>query len=66
MSIALIARSSCACSRSGAPATCDSSLAQAGGAGASYKIVPGSDHFYRDHEAEVIEILADWLKQFKS
>jgi pimeloyl-ACP methyl ester carboxylesterase len=41
-------------------------LAQAGGAGANYKIVPGSDHFYHDHEAEVIEILADWLKQFKS
>ena len=41
-------------------------LAQAGGASASYKIVPGSDHFYHDHEAEVIEILADWLKQFKS
>jgi len=41
-------------------------LAHAGGASASYKIVPGSDHFYHDHEAEVIDILADWLKQFKS
>ncbi len=41
-------------------------LAQAGGGSASYKIVPGSDHFYHDHEAEVIDILADWLKQFKS
>ena len=41
-------------------------LAEAGGASASYKIVPGSDHFYPNHEAEVIEILADWLKQFKS
>ena len=41
-------------------------LAQAGGGSASYKIVPGSDHFYHDHEAEVIEILAEWLKQFKS
>ncbi len=41
-------------------------LAQAGGASASYKIVPGSDHFYHDHEAEVIDILAEWLKQFKS
>jgi pimeloyl-ACP methyl ester carboxylesterase len=41
-------------------------LAQAGGASASYKIVPGSDHFYHDHEAEVVEILAEWLKQFKS
>lgn len=41
-------------------------IAQAGGASASYKIIPGSDHFYHDHEAEVIEILAEWLKQFKS
>ncbi len=41
-------------------------LAQAGGGSATYKIVPGSDHFYHDHEAEVIDILADWLKQFKS
>jgi pimeloyl-ACP methyl ester carboxylesterase len=40
-------------------------LAQASGAGASYKIVPGSDHFYHGHESEVIDILADWLKQFK-
>ncbi len=40
-------------------------LAQAGGAGASYKIVPGSDHFYHGHETEVIDILSDWLKQFK-
>ncbi|MGZ8531608.1 MAG: alpha/beta fold hydrolase, partial [Candidatus Binatia bacterium] len=41
-------------------------LAQAGGGSASHKIVPGSDHFYHDHEAEVVEILADWLVQFKS
>ena len=40
-------------------------LAEAGGAGASYKIVPGSDHFYHGHETEVIGILSDWLKQFK-
>ena len=41
-------------------------LAQAGGGSATYKIVPGSDHFYHGHEGEVIDILADWLKQFKS
>ena len=40
-------------------------LAEAGGASASYKIVPGSDHFYHGHETEVIDILSDWLKQFK-
>jgi pimeloyl-ACP methyl ester carboxylesterase len=40
-------------------------LAQAGGATASYKMVPGFNHFYHDHEAEVIGILSDWLKQFK-
>jgi pimeloyl-ACP methyl ester carboxylesterase len=40
-------------------------LAEAGGASASYKIVPGSDHFYHGHETEVIGILSDWLKQFK-
>jgi pimeloyl-ACP methyl ester carboxylesterase len=39
-------------------------LAQAGGATASYRIVPGSDHFYHGHESEVIGILSDWLKQF--
>ena len=39
-------------------------LAQAGGASASYKIVPGSDHFYHGHESEVSGILANWLKQF--
>ena len=40
-------------------------LAEAGGASASWKIVPGSDHFYHGHETEVIGILADWLKQIK-
>ena len=40
-------------------------LAEAGGASASYKIVPGSDHFYNGHETEVIGIFSDWLKQFK-
>lgn len=39
-------------------------LAQRGGAGATYKIVPGSDHFYHGHENEVIEIIAQWLAQF--
>jgi pimeloyl-ACP methyl ester carboxylesterase len=41
-------------------------LAEAGGASASYKIVPGSNHFYTNHEPEVIELLADWLKQIKN
>jgi pimeloyl-ACP methyl ester carboxylesterase len=40
-------------------------LAQAGGASAGYKIIPDSDHFYHGHEAAVIAILADWLKQFR-
>ena len=39
-------------------------LAEAGGASASYKIVPGANHFYTNHEPEVVEIIADWLKQF--
>lgn len=41
-------------------------LAQAGGAGAIYKIVPGSDHFYHGREAEVIDLLSEWLNQFKA
>lgn len=41
-------------------------LAHAGGASATYKIVPGADHFYHGHESEVIEIIAEWLKQFPS
>jgi len=41
-------------------------LAAAGGASATYKIVPGANHFYTKHEPEVVEILADWLKQFKN
>ena len=40
-------------------------LVQAGGASASYQLVPGSDHFYHGHESEVINILSDWLKQFE-
>ena len=39
-------------------------IAEAGGASASYKIVPGANHFYTNHESEVVEIIADWLKQF--
>ncbi len=39
-------------------------LAEAGGASASYKIVPGANHFYTNHEPEAVEIIADWLKQF--
>ena len=38
-------------------------LAEAGGASASYKIVPAANHFYTNHEPEVVEILADWLNQ---
>ncbi|HYA28235.1 MAG TPA: alpha/beta hydrolase, partial [Acidobacteriota bacterium] len=41
-------------------------LAEAGGASASYRIVPGSNHFYSNHEPEVIELLADWLKQIRN
>jgi alpha/beta superfamily hydrolase len=39
-------------------------IADAGGASASCKIVPGANHFYTDHESEVVEIIADWLTQF--
>ena len=39
-------------------------IAEAGGASASCKIVPGANHFYTNHESEVVEIIADWLKQF--
>jgi pimeloyl-ACP methyl ester carboxylesterase len=38
-------------------------LANAGGVTASHKIIPGSDHFYHGHESEVVEIIAEWLKQ---
>ena len=41
-------------------------LAEAGGASATCRIVPGSNHFYYNHESEVIEIIAGWLKQFKN
>jgi pimeloyl-ACP methyl ester carboxylesterase len=40
-------------------------LAEAGGETTTCKLVSGSDHFYFGHESEVIEILADWLKQFE-
>jgi pimeloyl-ACP methyl ester carboxylesterase len=39
-------------------------IAEAGGASASCKIVPGANHFYTNHESKVVEIIADWLKQF--
>jgi pimeloyl-ACP methyl ester carboxylesterase len=41
-------------------------LAEAGGSSASYRIVPESNHFYTNHEPEVVEIIADWLKQFSN
>jgi pimeloyl-ACP methyl ester carboxylesterase len=40
-------------------------LAEAGGASASYQIVPGANHFYNGQEHTVIEVLAAWLRQFK-
>jgi pimeloyl-ACP methyl ester carboxylesterase len=40
-------------------------LSQAGGDTASYRIVPGSDHFYNGHESEAIEVIAAWLNQFE-
>jgi len=39
-------------------------LAQAAGDRVTYKLVPGANHFYQRHETEVVELLADWLKQF--
>jgi pimeloyl-ACP methyl ester carboxylesterase len=39
-------------------------LAEAGGARASYSIVPGANHFYINHEREVVGIIAQWLEQF--
>jgi pimeloyl-ACP methyl ester carboxylesterase len=39
-------------------------LAEAGGTGASYRIVPQANHFYINHESEVVAIISDWLKQF--
>jgi len=39
-------------------------LAEAAGANGICKIVPRSDHFYYGHESEVVEIIAEWLKQF--
>ena len=40
-------------------------LAEAGGAHGTCKIIPDSDHFYRKHEPEVIDVIADWLRQFQ-
>ncbi|MGH7928519.1 MAG: alpha/beta hydrolase family protein, partial [Candidatus Binatia bacterium] len=39
-------------------------LVEAGGSSASYRIVPHSNHFYTNHESEVVAIISDWLKQF--
>ncbi|MDH3443891.1 MAG: alpha/beta hydrolase [Deltaproteobacteria bacterium] len=39
-------------------------LADAGGNSASHKIVPDSNHFYTNHEVEVVEVIAQWLQQF--
>ena len=41
-------------------------LAEAGNHAASYRIIPGSNHFYTGHESEIIEIIAGWLKQFEN
>lgn len=41
-------------------------LAEASGATGTYRIVPGSNHFYDKHECEVIEIITHWLEQFKT
>jgi pimeloyl-ACP methyl ester carboxylesterase len=39
-------------------------LAEAGGASATCKIVPGSNHFYTNHEQEAVQLIAEWLQQF--
>jgi pimeloyl-ACP methyl ester carboxylesterase len=39
-------------------------LAEAGGPSTIYKIVPDSNHFYTNHEPEVVDIIAGWLAQF--
>jgi pimeloyl-ACP methyl ester carboxylesterase len=41
-------------------------LAEAGGASATFQIVPDSNHFYTNHEPEVVNILAGWLARFAS
>ena len=41
-------------------------LAEASGENGSYRIVPGSNHFYDKHEPEVIEMIMQWLEQFKA
>ena len=37
-------------------------LAEAGSA--RCRIVPGANHFYINHEPEVVAIIAEWLEQF--
>jgi pimeloyl-ACP methyl ester carboxylesterase len=39
-------------------------LAKAGGSSASFRIVPASNHFYTNHEPAVVQIIAEWLRQF--
>jgi pimeloyl-ACP methyl ester carboxylesterase len=39
-------------------------LAEAGGASATLQIVPDSNHFYTNHEPEVVNVLAGWLARF--
>ena len=39
-------------------------LAEASGANGTYRIVPGSNHFYDKHEPEVIEMITHWLEEF--
>ena len=41
-------------------------LADAAGANGTCKIVPGANHFYARHESEAVEIIGEWLKQFKN
>jgi len=40
-------------------------LAEAAGSNATCKIVARSDHIYFGHESEVVEIIAEWLRQLK-
>jgi pimeloyl-ACP methyl ester carboxylesterase len=39
-------------------------LAEAGGNSATYRIVADANHFYTNHEPEVVQMVTGWLKQF--
>ena len=39
-------------------------LAEAGGRTSTYKIIPGADHFYHDHEQDAIDVILHWLEQY--